>query len=183
MPQVTDPFMTTPITRRNLLKLAGGSALGFLFTPLPWKLLDDSAIWTQNGPWIPKSLRGPISFRYTTCAMCPAACGVKARMVGSQPVALSGVPGHPISRGALCPAGLGGHHLPYHPDRLETAVLLSVAGGIATALPVSIDDALARIANVINSRGEGEMVVVVDEQPGRSISHIYRQFLDRKSVV
>ena len=45
--------MNSRISRRDVLKLAGGAGLGILLSPLPWKLLDDSAIWTQNWPLDP----------------------------------------------------------------------------------------------------------------------------------
>src|SRR5512140_1119409 len=95
--------------RRDVLKFVGGSAVGTVFTPIPWKLLDDVAIWSQNWSWVPKPLRGEIKTKFTNCTLCPAGCGVKARCVGTQPVSLAGVPNHPQSRGTLCPEGLGGH--------------------------------------------------------------------------
>ena len=32
-------------TRRDLLKLGGGAALGALFTPAPWRLITDTALF------------------------------------------------------------------------------------------------------------------------------------------
>ena len=101
-----------------MFKFIGGSAVGIMLTPIPWKLLDDSAIWTQNWSWIPEPLKGKFQTKFTTCTLCPAGCGVRVRCVGDQPVSLSGVANHPISHGALCPVGLGAHHLPYHPARV-----------------------------------------------------------------
>ena len=40
------------INRRNFVKLAVGAAVGTGLTPLPWKLMDDSAIFSQNFPWL-----------------------------------------------------------------------------------------------------------------------------------
>src|SRR5512138_1801555 len=97
------------INRRDVVRIAGGSALGVAFTPLPWKLLDDSAIWTQTGPLAVKLPRGEVTTRFTTCPLCPEACGVRARCVGGAPFQLAGVAGHPTGRGALCAAGVGGH--------------------------------------------------------------------------
>jgi hypothetical protein len=47
------------LTRRDLLWGAAGTA-GLLVTPVPWKLLDDVSIWSQNWPWIPQPARGPV---------------------------------------------------------------------------------------------------------------------------
>src|SRR3990172_5578442 len=110
--------MATNMTRRNLLKFLGGSAAGLLMSPVPWKFLDDTAIWTQNWPWIPRPQKGKIQIKYNTCALCPLGCGVRARCVNGQPVSLWGVPNYPFGRSSLCPFGLTGHHLVYHPLRL-----------------------------------------------------------------
>src|SRR5512146_729883 len=99
------------LSRRDLLKFAAGSAAGSMFTPLPWKVLDDTAIWTQNWPWIPTPPKGESTTRFTTCALCPAACGLRARCVAGQPVSLAGAAEHPLSWGTLCPIGFGAHHL------------------------------------------------------------------------
>ena len=41
-------------TRRELFKFAGGSAVGVLFTPAPWRLITDTALWSENWPGIPR---------------------------------------------------------------------------------------------------------------------------------
>ena len=97
--------MALNVTRRDLLKLAGGSALGLVFSPVPYKVLDDSAIWTQNWRSIPRLAHGPVSYRYAACTLCPAGCALKARCVGGSPVSLSGLVGHPLSKGMPLPGG------------------------------------------------------------------------------
>src|ERR1035441_9235735 len=42
-------------TRRDLLTFTGGSAAGLLFTPVPWSLLRDTAVLSENWPGIPAS--------------------------------------------------------------------------------------------------------------------------------
>ena len=75
---------------------------GVLFTPAPWRLITDTALWSENWPGIPRPRRGEIRTKFTNCALCPAGCAVRARCVGEQPVSLAGV------GGGLCPFGLGG---------------------------------------------------------------------------
>ena len=106
-------------TRRQVLMFAGGAATGVLFTPAPWRLITDTALWSENWPGIPAPPRGEIRTRYNNCSLCTAGCAVKARCVGDQPVELSGVPGHPLSHGAMCAFGLAGHHLPSLPSRVK----------------------------------------------------------------
>jgi len=156
-------------TRRDLLTFTGGSAAGLLLTPVPWSLLRDTAVLSENWPGIPQPPHGEIRTRYTTCTLCPAGCGVRARCVGEQPVSLAGVPGHPASRGVLCPAGLVGHHLAYSRDR--------VAQPLAYGKPVAIERALAAVSAAIAACGPRESVAILDPRPGRAASLVYRRFL------
>ncbi len=174
--------MQKNITRRHLLKFVGGSAAGILLTPIPWKTLDDVAIWTQNWPWIPKPPRGEIRTRFTTCTLCPAGCGVRARCVAGRPVSLSGTGGHPVNPGTLCPVGLGGHHLPYHPLRLLQPARLNPDKADERPVPISLDEAvaaMARAATEAMSAGSGQSIAILDQRPGRTLSAVYRSFLGR----
>jgi hypothetical protein len=156
------------LDRRDFFKFVGGSAVGLAFTPVPWTLLDDTAKWSQNWSWIPRPPKGEIRTKFTTCTLCPAGCGVKARCVGDQPVSLAGVTAHPASRGALCPIGLAGHHQPYHPLRLRHA--------LRHGRPLSVEEAVPRVRDAIaGSLGKGQ-VAVWDSDPGRARSVISRRF-------
>jgi menaquinone reductase, molybdopterin-binding-like subunit len=172
--------MRKTFTRRNLLKFAGGSAAGLILSPVPWKLIDDVSIWTQNWSWMPKPIHGPIRQRFTTCSLCPAGCGVRARCVGEQPVSLSGIEGHPLSRGSLCPVGLAGHHLPYHSARVSNPLRLQRGNGVLTSAPVSIEETMKAVGSAIRtlqSDGSNGAVAVLDRRPGRIASLSYRNFL------
>jgi len=162
--------------RRDLLKLVGGGAAGFFLTPVPWRLIDGVAIRTESWPGVPDPPRGEVRTRYTTCTLCPAACGVRARCVVDQPVSLAGVPAHPASAGVLCPAGLCGHHLPLLPGRVREP--LARQGGKFQR--VSIDTVTGAVAAALadmRQSGSSERVAVLDARPGRTASLIYRRWL------
>ncbi len=148
-------------TRRDLFILSGGAAAGVFLTPVPWKLVDDVAIWSQNWSWIPRPPRGELNTRYTACTLCPAGCGVAARCIESQPIGMAGVPRHPASGGALCEIGIGAHQLPYHPARLAP----SPAAAEAVAKEVK------------KARRDGLRVGFLDMRPGRSASAVYSKFV------
>ena len=59
------------LDRRAFLGLVAGGAVGTMFTPIPWKLIDDAAIWTQNWSWIPKVPKGQIDYVTTSSKLCP----------------------------------------------------------------------------------------------------------------
>jgi hypothetical protein len=147
-------------TRRDLFRFVGGSVVGVLFTPAPWRFITDTALWSENWPGIPRPARGEIRTKFTNCALCRAGCAVRARCVGDQPVALAGVAAHPLSHGALCPFGLTAHHLPYHPSRLKQGPAKEAAEAVSTA---------------ISKCGPEERVAVLDLRPGRTASWTYRR--------
>ncbi len=149
-------------TRRDLFKFAGGAAVGALFTPAPWRLVTDTALWSETWPGVPRPARGEIRAKYTNCSLCPAGCAVRARCVGEQPVALMGVLEHPFTHGALCPFGLAGHHLPYHPARISQGPVKQAAAAISDALKLC---------------AAGERIAVLDLRPGRTASWTYRRAL------
>src|ERR1035441_7037282 len=136
-------------SRRDIFKFAGGAVAGAFFTPAPWRLLTDTALWSESWPGVPRPARGEIRAKFTNCALCPAGCAVRARCVGEQPVSLAGV------RGGLCPFGLSAHHLPFHPARLKQGPI-----GEATAA-------------VAQQGTEG--IAVLDLNPGRTVSWTHRR--------
>ncbi len=152
------------VTRRDLLVWSAGAAAGLLVTPVPWKLLDDTSIWSQSWPWIPQPARGPIEVKLSACTLCPNGCGMRVRMAAGWPVGVAGVGSHPISRGALCPLGFGAHQLNWHPRRLGT-----VRHRASTSCWSEAKAAFARACS------EGP-VVIIDGYPGRAASSVFETF-------
>ncbi len=158
------------LTRRDLLVWGAGAAAGLPFTPVPWKLLDDVSIWTQNWPWIPQPARGPVEVKQSFCTLCPQGCAMKVRMAGGWPVGVSGVNTNPLTRGALCPLGFGAHQLNWHPMRLRTVR----HDGVASSWDAS-QTAFVKACN----RGP---VVIVDGHPGRAASSVFESFTEKRGA-
>jgi anaerobic selenocysteine-containing dehydrogenase len=159
--------MKTNVTRRDLLRFAGGSAIGVMLSPAPWKLVDDLAIWTQNWKWIPVPLRGEQSFRQANCSLCPAGCSLTARCIGGRPVSFAAADGS-----GVCPLGLSGHHLGLHPARLRTPLRLQRSGGGFRTAKLSNAAATAEVAAAVKS-AKGT-VAILDMRRGRSLSCAWR---------
>jgi menaquinone reductase, molybdopterin-binding-like subunit len=169
--------MEMNITRREILRFVGGSALGFLLTPIPWKALDDSAIWTQNWPWIPEPSRGDVSYKLTTCSLCPNGCGMRVRCIGNQPVSLSGINTHPLNLGALCPIGMVAHHLRYHPARVSRPLRIAGKNNSSQPTAMTFDEALHEISTAIkDTSASSQSIAFVDGRPGRITSVLFQQF-------
>lgn len=167
--------MSKTITRRDILKFTGGSILGILLSPLPWKLLDDSAIWTQNWSLTPKLAHGPIGELFSHCTLCPAGCAVKARTVAGMPFQLTGVKSHPLTNGVLCPRGLASHHMAYHPLRIAHAHRFTDRTEAGRLTAISTDDGLQQFREHL--RTATGSIAVLDRQPERSLSSLYRSML------
>lgn len=168
------------LTRRDVLRFAGGSVLGALFTPIPWKLLDDSSIWTQNWSLIPPLPRGPITTKFTHCPLCSAGCTAKARCVNGVPVGLSGVPNLATRNGMLCAVGLAAHHVAYHPLRLSGPQAFTGKDDGSVLMPVTLDALLASLGpklRAVMSSASAGAVAVLDQRPGRAMSRRYQKFL------
>lgn len=152
-------------SRRDLLAWSAGAAAGLIVTPIPWKLLDDTSIWSQNWRWIPQPSRGPVETKQSFCTLCPKGCALRVRMAAGWPVGVAGVATNPVTRGALCPLAFGAHQLNWHPARLKVVRHRGSASTWENAR-----DAFAKAAS------EGA-VVLIDGYPGRAASQLFQDFL------
>ena len=101
-------------SRRNFIKFVAGGVGGTLLSPLPWKLIDDIAIWTQNWSWVPVPDRGKFSYINTVCTLCPGACGIQVRKVDGRAVKIEGRMDYPVNQGTVCPLGMAGLQILYN---------------------------------------------------------------------
>ncbi|MBI3890606.1 MAG: molybdopterin-dependent oxidoreductase, partial [Candidatus Wallbacteria bacterium] len=151
--------------RRHFLSLAGGSAAGLALAHLPSlgrKLFAPGARRVRFGP-------GVESFVPTTCTLCPAGCGVLARVVDGHLVKLEGNPLHPINRGRLCALGQAGVHLVHNPNRIRRPQKRVGPRGTGSYAPVSWDEATQLLASKLleaHGAGHGHSVVALDGSPG-----------------
>jgi anaerobic selenocysteine-containing dehydrogenase len=135
------------LSRRNFIKLAVGGALGTVLSPLPWKVTDDIAIWTQNLPWVPVPPSGKFSYAVSLCKLCPGGCGIKVRKVDDRAVKIEGRTDYPVNPGGICPLGMGGLQLLYN-ENIRFAGPMKRVGvrGSSEFQAISWDEALDTIA-------------------------------------
>ena len=82
----------------------------------------------------------------TVCSICYSTCGVLARVKDGKVVEIKGDPDHPNNRGSLCPKGLAGIELLYHPDRLNYPLKRAGKRGEGKWQRISWDEALDTIS-------------------------------------
>ena len=101
----------------------------------------------------------------STCAQCPAACGIRVRVVEGRAVRIEGNRENPLNRGGIGARGLSGLQALYDADRVRSP-LLRVGGKLA---PVRWDQALdvlgASLATV-RARAPEQLLVISGQERG-----------------
>ncbi len=164
------------IDRRSFLSFVIGGAAGTALSPLPWKLTDDSAIWTQTWPWTPVPTDGEASYVNSICSLCPGGCGITARKIDDRVVKIEGMNGHPVNDGGICILGLSGAQLLYGPMRVK-APLKKVNGKFKE---ISWNEAIDEISNKLGelrSKGESHKFACISETDRGTVSELLSRFL------
>lgn len=129
--------------RRDFLKLAMGTGTGLALSASPFALLFSKDKKEQAEAW--KEIAE--NWKFTTCNLCPAGCGVVCRVVNGKAVRVQGNPVHPVNRGRLCPKGLSSLQFLYHPERLKTPLKKDGSG----FTPVSWKEALDSVSEKLSA--------------------------------
>jgi anaerobic selenocysteine-containing dehydrogenase len=170
------------VNRRNFIKLIVGGAVGTALSPLPWKLTDDIAIWTQNLPWVPVPPVGKFSYARSVCLLCPGGCGIKVLKVDDRAVKIEGRTDYPLNPGGICPLGMGGLQLLYNEKTRFTSPMKRVgARGSDNFQAITWEDALDMLAERLSSlrdNGRKQALAVIDGNlRGSTISVMIERFL------
>ncbi len=161
------------LDRRGFITFLVGGAAGTLFTPVPWKLLDDVSIWSQNWPWIPRLKYGARGVTPTTCKLCPAGCGLDVNTVGKRPVTAEGNFDHPLSQGGICPLGSAAVQLLYSPSRVKGP--LKNNGGKFES--ISWEEAGKILADKLSGlKGSGKVACISGDENG-TVNEVLAGFL------
>ncbi|NLI80694.1 MAG: molybdopterin-dependent oxidoreductase [Deltaproteobacteria bacterium] len=167
--------------RRAFLQFAAGAVGGTLLSPIPWKLTDDVAIWSQNWSWRPSPERGEITKVPTVCTFCEGGCGLTAHLVEKRrAILLEGNPSHPVNAGGICPLGASGLQFLYAPSRVAQPMKQSRKRGDPKGFqPISWGDAMKEVtARLAKARTDGkpETVACVTGQRRSSMDRLWQQF-------
>jgi menaquinone reductase, molybdopterin-binding-like subunit len=133
------------LSRRNFLVGAAGAGVGFGLGAFSHRFpLASPQFGSDWGP-------GEESFVSSTCLLCPAHCGIRARLVDGGFTRIDGNPLHPVSQGGLCPKGRAGIQLAYHPGRLKGPVRRVGPPGSDVFEPIAWDAALERVTAALRT--------------------------------
>ena len=141
---------------------------------------------------------GVAVWKPSICPLCPAGCGVIARVMDGEVEVvrngqlgltrmglakkLEGNPQHPINQGKLCTRGLAAAEITYHPDRVGHPLKRAGARGDGKFEEVAWDQALGELVSKLDalsaSNDQKKLAVVMRPQRGLR-GDLFRQFADR----
>jgi len=161
-------------TRREFLWTMGAASASFAL----WRM--QGVVWAGQGPSDPGWRPGIEEFLSSTCLVCPSRCGIRGRVVDGDLVAVMGNPLHPLSRGGLCPRGVAGVQMLYHPGRLTKPLIREGARGHGQWREATREEALDRIAAALRSlrtAGRPEALAVIAGYCAGTMQDLWRRFL------
>ncbi len=157
-----------------------GGAAGSMLTPVPWKLMDDAAIWTQNWPWTPVPEDGEVTYKQSVCTLCPGGCGITVRLVNDRPIKIEGSKEYPVNKGSLCPMGISGLQYLYGPSRVTSPLKREGNRGEGKWKKVSWDEALAAVSKKLaelRSSGRPQSVACITGSDQGTIPNLIDRFM------
>ena len=164
------------VDRRGFLSFILGGAAGTALSPLPWKLTDDFAIWTQNWPWTPVPEKGEIRYVTSACALCPGGCGISVKKSAERVIKIEGLKGHPVNDGGLCILGLAGAQLLYGPTRIRTPLKKINGSWQKISWPDAMAEVVAKLTQ-LRDRGATHKVACVAGSDRGTVPGLLNRFL------
>jgi anaerobic selenocysteine-containing dehydrogenase len=169
------------IDRRSFLSFLIGGAAGTTLSPLPWKLMDDSSIWTQMWPWTPVPADGETAYVNSVCTLCSGGCGITVQKIDDRAIKIEGMKGHPVNDGGICMLGLSGLQMLYGPRRVKTPLKRVGSRGSGRWVKISWKEAIAETAeklDEIRSSGQPHGVAAISGSDRGTVPHLLKRFLN-----
>lgn len=168
------------LTRRSFIKFAVGAVGGIHLTPLPWYLMDDAAIWSQNWWFRQVPKKGALTSATTVCTLCPGGCGIEAGLISEKrAIGISGNTSHPVSMGAVCPIGASGPQFTYGLSRVKTPLKQTGKRGDRSSFKkIGWDKAIEEVgAKLASLGGNGERLAAVGGARGSLSSELFSRLI------
>ncbi len=164
------------VDRRSFLGLGLGAVAGVTVSPLPWKLIDDVSIWTQNWPWTPVPPDGEVTYDNTVCTLCPGHCGISVRKINGRPVKIEGRKGYPINDGGVCLHGLASLQYLYDPARVKQPLIKKGKVWEKISWEDAITLVTGKLAELRKKQNPDRLACITDTDKG-TISGLFERFL------
>lgn len=160
-------------TRREFIWTMGAAATGLGLQEA------QDVFWARDPPadtgWAPEVETGFTS----TCLVCPGRCGIRGRTVDGRLVGITGNPHHPMTRGGVCPRGIAGVQMLYHPERIASPLLRAGprgAGQWTTASREGALDLIGQRLQGLRSAGRPHALAALTGYCSGSMQDLWQQF-------
>ncbi len=166
--------------RRSFLSFVIGGAAGTAISPLPWKMMDDSSIWSQMWPWTPVPEDGEVNYVNTACKLCSGGCGITVTKIEDRAVKIEGTRKHPVNDGGICILGLSGLQLLYGPTRVKTPMKRAGKRGEGKWENISWKEALSTVVKQLGSlksQGEPHTLACISGSDHGTVPSLFKRFL------
>ena len=170
--------MSVKLDRRDFLRFSAGGAAGLTTAGVTMQ-----GISTLNAALEAEEVkvpRGPETWSLSVCTLCPGGCGLRVRKIGERAVKIQGNPLHPVSHGGLCPKGLAGLQVLYHPDRLRGPMENIGTRDDPQWKEISWEDAVGRVTDRLRElqlAGQANTVAFISGNIGHLRQRLFRRFL------
>lgn len=172
--------MDKPPNRRSFLRWAGVIAPAAVVAPACRPSPVDNTAYNRalDKPYVP----GAEAFATheerwlnTSCAQCPAGCGIRVRVVEGRAVRIEGNPANPVNRGGIGPRGLSGLQALYDADRLPGPMRRDGK----RLVPATWDQAIATVTERLaglRAKGASHRVLVVSGRERGMMHELWQRF-------
>ncbi|MEI6668837.1 MAG: molybdopterin-dependent oxidoreductase [Acidobacteriota bacterium] len=167
--------MSDILTRRDFLFIGGATVAGVTLGETGRRLLARA-----DARQATTRVSGLQRWATTVCRECPAACGVRVRLIDDVPVKLEGNPLCPLGRGRLCAMGQAAIEGYFDPDRLTGPARRVGKRGEHKWEPITWDAAIADLASHLSGvpsdpAAQGLAFAVEEHGP---LAQVWGQFWD-----
>ncbi len=170
--------------RRGFLQFCLGAGAGITFSPLPWKLMDDSCIWSQTFRGLPIEVPvppvGEVNIEKSVCTLCPGGCGISVRKVKNRAVKIEGTEGHPINDGGICILGVAGLYQLYGGARVKSPLKRAGNRGEGKWEEISWSAAISEISkklSQIRRNGSAHTVACISGKDRGTVPQLFKRLL------
>ncbi|MBW2645838.1 MAG: molybdopterin-dependent oxidoreductase [Deltaproteobacteria bacterium] len=170
--------------RRGFLQFCLGAGAGITFSPLPWKLMDDSCIWSQTFRGLPIEVPvppvGEVNIEKSVCTLCPGGCGISVRKVKNRAVKIEGTEGHPINDGGICILGVAGLYQLYGGARVKGPLKRAGNRGEGKWEEISWSAAISEISkklSQIRRNGSAHTVACISGKDRGTVPQLFKRLL------
>ena len=165
-----------PLTRRQFLKLMGGSAAtAVIFQACG---VPEDELLVQAPLQMPEDMvTGIVNWYATLCRQCPTSEGIVVRVIEGRAKKIEGNVDYPINRGkhsARCDAGL---QALYHPDRISAPLVRVGERGEGRWDEISWRDAITRLSHGLQQVKDPASVVMATDPVDAHLGMVVREFV------